>query len=90
MGDGSVYHMLTVNGAAVAGVMATDTDEMRNVPPHWSTYLAVDDVDTRVARCIELGATVVVPPIDVPGVGRMALVCDPQGAHIWLFRSANQ
>ncbi|MEG0172581.1 MAG: VOC family protein, partial [Aeromonas sp.] len=31
---------------------------------------------------------VVVPPMDIPTVGRMALIADPQGAHIWLFTSA--
>jgi predicted enzyme related to lactoylglutathione lyase len=86
MGPMGKYHMLTREGQGVCGVMATNTPEMANVPPHWSTYLAVDDVDARLAKCKELGATVVVPPMDIPTVGRMTLIADPQGAHIWLFK----
>jgi uncharacterized protein len=88
MGDMGTYHMLTKDGGGVCGVMSTNSMEMQGVPPQWSTYLAVDDVDARLAKCIELGATQVVPPMDIPNVGRMTLIADPQGAHIWLFKPA--
>ncbi|HVL37903.1 MAG TPA: VOC family protein [Fimbriimonadaceae bacterium] len=88
MGDMGTYHMLTMNGKGVAGIMSTNSPEMQGVPPHWATYLSVDDVDARLAKCVELGATVVVPAMDVPNVGRMALISDPQGAHLWLFKHA--
>lgn len=87
MGEGFTYHMLTKNGQSVCGVMGTNTPEMANTPPHWSTYIAVDDVDARLAKCVEAGAKVVVPAMDVPTVGRMVLIEDPFGAHVWLFRS---
>lgn len=80
------YRMLTKNGHGVAGVLSTNDMNMEGVPPHWATYLAVDDVDARLEKCKELGASVVVPPMDVPTVGRMTLISDPQGAHIWLFK----
>ena len=85
MGD-FTYHMLTKNGQGVCGVMSTSEGPAEGAPPHWATYLAVDDVDARVTKCTEAGATVVVPAMDVPTVGRMALIADPQGAHIWLFK----
>lgn len=83
------YRMLTVNGTAVAGVISTKSLPMPNVPPHWAAYFAVDDVDARIAKCKELGATVLVEPMDVPTIGRMALISDPQGAVIWLFKGAD-
>ena len=86
MGDFK-YHMLTKDGQGVCGVMGTDTPDMQGVPPHWSVYLAVDDVDSRLAICQEMGAKVVHGPMDVPTVGRMVLIEDPQGAHIWLYKS---
>ena len=86
MGD-FTYHMLTKIGHGVCGVMGTNTPEMQGVPPHWSVYLAVDDVDARLAKCQEMGAKVVHGPMDVPSVGRMVLIEDPQGAHIWLYKS---
>ena len=82
------YHMLTMNGTAIAGIMPTaGNPQMEGVPPHWAVYLAVDDVDARIAKCTEMGAQVVVPAMDIPSVGRMALIQDPQGAHLWLYKS---
>ncbi len=86
MGEMGTYPMLTKNGMGVAGIM--DVNQLENsehIPSHWATYIAVDDVDARVARCIGQGASVLVPAMDVPSVGRMALIADPFGAHVWLF-----
>jgi predicted enzyme related to lactoylglutathione lyase len=90
MGEMGTYKMLTRNGKAVAGVMGTsEMPELAGTPPHWATYIAVDDVDARLAKCQELGAKVIVPPMDVPTVGRMAMIQDPQGATVWIFRDAS-
>ncbi len=88
MGDMGSYNMLTMNGKAVAGVMDTNQLPMPGVPPHWAVYLAVDDVDARVEKCVSLGASVLVPAMDVPTVGRMCLITDPQGSNIWLYKAA--
>jgi predicted enzyme related to lactoylglutathione lyase len=88
MEGGATYKMLVANGKAVAGCWGTqDTPGMENVPPHWAVYIAVDDVDARLAKCQELGANLLHGPMDIPTVGRMALVQDPQGATFWLFKS---
>ncbi|MFM4933188.1 VOC family protein [Aeromonas dhakensis] len=84
--EGGDYPMLVANGRPIAGVQSTrGNPEMAGVPPHWATYIAVDDVDARVLRVNQHGGSVVVPAMNIPGVGRMALIADPQGAHIWLF-----
>ncbi|MNC44138.1 27 kDa antigen Cfp30B [compost metagenome] len=84
--EGGSYPMLVVNGRPVAGVQSTrGNPQMAGVPPHWATYIAVDDVDTRLAKVTQHGGSLVVPAMDIPTVGRMALIADPQGAHIWLF-----
>lgn len=88
MGSHGTYTMLSKNGKSVAGVVSTNELPNPDVPPHWATYIAVDDVDARLQKCKDLGATVVVPAMDVPTVGRMALIADPQGAHIWLFKGS--
>lgn len=88
MGD-FTYKMLTRNGMPVAGVMGTsEMPQLDQVPPHWATYISVDNVDERLAKCLSLGATTMVEPMDVPSVGRMALIKDPQGAVVWLFTPA--
>ncbi len=49
-------------------------------PNFWLAYFAVEDTDATVARAEELGGAVAAPAFDVPGVGRMAVLTDPQGA----------
>lgn len=86
MGEMGKYRMLTKNGKGVCGVFQTDRPDMADVPPHWAVYHAVDNVDERLKKCESLGAKTIVPPMDIPTVGRMAMIQDPQGAHIWLFQ----
>ncbi len=57
-------------------------------PPHWLGHVAVDDVDEAAGRAEIAGGRIVAPAMDIPEVGRMAVVADPQGAVISLFTSA--
>ncbi|MFM7507588.1 MAG: hypothetical protein ACKO3M_13745 [Rubrivivax sp.] len=50
------------------------------MPPAWGCYLTVSSVEDTMAQCAALGGKTLVPPMDVPGVGRMAVLQDPQGA----------
>jgi uncharacterized protein len=54
-------------------------------PPHFMTYIAVDDVDASAALAAELGATVH-KTIDIPNVGRMSIIEDPTGAMFATFK----
>ena len=86
MGEMGAYTMFVNNGMPVGGIMPT-VGEHADVPPHWSTYIAVADVDAAAGRVTSLGGTVMVPAFDVPTIGRMSLCQDPQGAVFWLFKS---
>ncbi len=87
MGEMGTYTMFVADGQPMCGLMGTaDCEELKGVPPHWSTYVGVNDVDARLEACVSRGATVLVPPMDVPTVGRMAHLKDPQGATFWLFK----
>jgi len=48
----------------------------------------VADVDTTIREAEKLGGAVLVPPMDVDGVGRMAVLRDPQGASFSVIRYA--
>lgn len=88
MGEMGSYTMLTKDGQAVCGAIGTDDNpHMKDVPPHWAVYMSVDDVDASCEKVIANGGEVVVPAMDIPSVGRMSLIKDPQGAHIWLFKT---
>ncbi|MBN1211785.1 MAG: VOC family protein [candidate division Zixibacteria bacterium] len=69
-------------GEAQAGGMFKITPEMGQVPPHWMGYITVEDADETAKKVEQLGGKVAVPPMDVPGVGRMITVIDPTGATV--------
>ena len=70
-----------------AGGVLTLTDEMRSsgARPIWLGYLHVEDVDATVAAIKADGGQVTMPPWDQAGVGRLAMVTDPQGAPFYLM-----
>lgn len=82
---GMAYTVFSVPGfpMGVAGLMAL-TDEMKadGIPPNWSGYVAVDDVDAMVTRFVAGGGSTVVPATDIPEIGRFAVLADPHGAVI--------
>lgn len=85
-GDAEPYVMWTSGGRPVAGVMRT-FDEAREggAPPHWLPYVGVRDVDEATARVVALGGNVPMAPVEIPGVGRIAVLNDRAGAPLAVF-----
>ena len=81
MGSGP-YHVLKAGDTQVAGVMGMPPDAPPGMPPMWGCYVTVDDIDATAKRCADLGGQVLMPPMDIPTVGRMAVLKDPLGAVI--------
>ncbi|KPF50911.1 glyoxalase [beta proteobacterium AAP121] len=73
------YRVASLGETMVAGICAPFPDAPP-APPHWGAYVTVDNADASAAKCAALGGKVLVPPMDVPTVGRMAVLQDPQGA----------
>ncbi len=73
------YTMFKVGERGIGGMMKMP-EQAAAAPAHWGVYFAVQDCDASVKKAKELGAAVHVPPTDIPGVGRFALLQDPQGA----------
>jgi predicted enzyme related to lactoylglutathione lyase len=80
MGEGQPYVVLKAGGEAVGGMMLMPESVPAQVPPHWAAYVTVNDVDATAKKAQELGATLLVPPTDIPNVGRFSTIQDPQGA----------
>lgn len=79
------YQMFTAD-APVAGAMPLSADaKAMGAPSNWLGYVTVADVDATVAKTTELGGKVYAPGFDMPTVGRIAVVSDPQGAVFGLF-----
>lgn len=78
-----------VEGNAAAGMMGK-TDDMGAMPNVWGVYFYVDDVDAALATVSANGGQVVMPPMDVPEVGRMAGISDPQGAMMTVIKLVSE
>lgn len=80
--QGCVYRMIIAGPGPIGGMM-----EEKNIPvSHWMPYCAVPDVDAAAAKCTSLGGTVCVPPTDIPNTGRFAVVSDPTGGYLSLYK----
>ncbi len=77
------YRIFEVAGpeTGIAGFMTVP-----DVPPHWQPYVYVGDVDATVAKATELGGSTLMEPMDVPEVGRIAVLRDPQGATFGIIK----
>lgn len=85
---GPMEYTSFINGERPAGGMYTLPPEMANVPPNWMVYFAVEDCDATVAKAEGLGAKAISPAMDIPTVGRFAILLDPQGAAFAVIKLA--
>lgn len=84
---GGVYHTAHLGDDAVAGIGVQNADEAaRGIPPHWNIYIAVDDAEATAAKVGPAGGQVIVPTMDVMGLGRMAIVADPTGGIVGFWQ----
>jgi uncharacterized protein len=79
LGGGEPFRVLQVEGKPVAGVRE-HVPQLGDAPPHWSTVFSVADTDETCARAVELGGSVVMEPLDLPDIGRIAVLQGPVGA----------
>lgn len=79
MGPGP-YRVAKVEGAAIGGIMGMPPGAAEGMVPTWGCYLTVDNADETAGECGALGGRVLMAPTDIPGVGRFAVLQDPQGA----------
>lgn len=90
MPGGTYWVAIGAGETPVCGLYDMRGTDIAEVDPHWLSYIAVDDVDARVSFARTIGADVVRPPFDVDGVGRIAIVRDPEGAVTGWMTPAEQ
>ena len=84
---GEPYIMAQIDGKEVAALMAlTEQESQGGVPPHWNSYVTVENADETAAQLKELGGQVLAEAFDVMAAGRMAVVADPTGAAFCLWQ----
>jgi len=74
------YTIIKAGDRQVGGIMKMPAQVPAGTPPHWESYVTVDDVDAVAERVKEGVGRLLVPPTDIPGVGRFCTFQDPQGA----------
>ncbi|WP_416897273.1 MAG: VOC family protein [Minwuia sp.] len=86
MAEGGTYHILRSGDEMRGGVMSTAEISGDPPQPHWMSYIGVDDVDDTCAKAKAAGGQILNGPFDVPDVGRMAVIMDPQGAVVSVMK----
>src|ERR1700738_3059293 len=86
---GMTYTLLSAGDTQIGGMMTLPKDACdAGMKPCWGSYIEVDDVDGAASKVRSLGGKIYAPPTDIPNVGRLAGVADPQGASFNLFKPA--
>ena len=86
-GGDDPYTMWVGSQGPLGGVMnLPDKAKKMGAPPHWMSNVEVSNVDEAVAKTKRMGGQVFEEPMDIPKVGRVAVIADPQGAPIGLFK----
>ena len=88
MGEKGIYKMFGRDRFTYGGVMKQP--EGMGVPPHWLHYINVDSADAATERATQAGGNVMLPPMDVPGGGRISIMTDPQGAMFAVHANTSQ
>jgi uncharacterized protein len=79
MGQGGDYTVVKVGETSIGGMMAPPPDAPP-MPPMWGPYVTVTSAEETVQKCQSLGGKLIAGPMDIPNVGRFAVLQDPQGA----------
>jgi predicted enzyme related to lactoylglutathione lyase len=83
------YTILSAKETPVAGLMPIPAEAgAAGARPMWNGYVGANDVDGFAARITAAGGTLHRGPVDIPDVGRFAVVADPDGASFMLFKGA--
>lgn len=84
---GMDYRILEAGDGPAGGLMQI-TDQMPGMQPVWLGYVAVPDVDAAVADWTASGGSVHMPAMDIPNVGRIAMLADPDGVPLYVMRGS--
>jgi predicted enzyme related to lactoylglutathione lyase len=87
---GPPYTILSMGETMIGGLTSlTPEDAAQGSRAFWTGYVGVDDVDAYVVKVTDAGGSICKSPADIPGIGRFAVVADPQGAAFILFTPNN-
>lgn len=81
------YDLFMLGETPISGLMALPEEARADgAQTHWLAYVSTPDVDATVDKATGLGGAVDMPPMDIPTVGRLATLRDPQGGMFAVYR----
>jgi predicted enzyme related to lactoylglutathione lyase len=87
LGDFGGMGVWNLGENGIGGIMDMPPGSPDELPAFWMTIFSVADADESVAKASDLGGAVVSPPTDLEGIGRFALLTDPQGVYFGIIAS---
>ena len=89
--NGGVFTRLALGNREVGSVYQLQRAHLeRGVPSHWTPYVRVDDIDAATRQTAALGGEVMIAPVTVADMARIAIIVDPVGAHLGLWQPLPQ
>ena len=82
------YHCMDSGDGRDGGIGGGIFTVEGKTPTYLTIYVAVEDVDAMLERAVRAGAQSLGEPIDIPEVGRIAMVKDPDGNTLGLIKPA--
>ena len=80
------YRHWDIGGETIGGLMEIPQEAAAHgMRPIWLGYVSVPDVDKAILEIKAAGGEIHMPPMDIPGTGRFAMVSDPQGAAFYVM-----
>lgn len=83
---GKTYTVFMRGDKSLGGMLQTPSDKAM-IPPHWMSYISVEDIEKALEKARSLGGIIVVPKTLVGGMGCFGVIQDPTGAHVALWQS---
>lgn len=84
---GHPYNLFNAPGGACAGGMMSIMPHMGPIPSHWLVYFDVENIDQTLKTATDLGGKIKMGPMDIPGMGKCGVICDPQGAAFGVWQA---
>jgi uncharacterized protein len=84
---GHPYNLFNTAGGACAGGMMSIMPSMGPIPSNWLVYFDVESIENTLKTASDLGGQVVMGPMDIPGMGKCGVICDPQGAAFGVWQA---
>lgn len=82
---GFPYWIIKSGEAEVGGLFHMKDPAFAGAPERWITNIAVDSVDNRLKKAVTLSAIICKEPVDIPEIGRIAMIKEPSGALVaWM------